>query len=408
MKVLFIGVGLVHYYNRILNRLAAIDRIEIVNLVPSNSKGHVQEGVYQTKHNAHFKIVELEEYSITPIYHSFKKLSKLLKKEKPDIIVTTKFYINAFLLNFFLITPIKKLEIKLILKSIPFRGKKYHQAKWDIIHSLKKSKNLPPILSSLFKIPGIEKLIRLSLLELDRISFNLPDAHMNYVEEAYSIYNSYGVPSEKIFITCNSPDTDYLFKVRQSIEKEAPILPQCANRIIHVGRLVPWKRVDMLIRSFKKVTSDFPDAELLIIGKGPEESSLKCIVNKLKLKNQVRFLGGIYDARTLGKYFLSSSIYVIAGMGGLSINDAMCFGLPVICSVCDGTEKKLVKEGKNGSFFNDGDEDDLTRKILYLLNHPDHIRKMSYNSTEIIKNEINIHTVIKRYISAFDYVLRQK
>src|SRR5258708_2994190 len=74
-------------------------------------------------------------------------------------------------------------------------------------------------------------------------------AAVSYIEEAYDIWGSYGMPREKIFISYNSPDTDLLFAVREKIEKEAPILPPSSHRIIHVGRLVPWKRVDMLIES---------------------------------------------------------------------------------------------------------------------------------------------------------------
>ena len=95
-------------------------------------------------------------------------------------------------------------------------------------------------------------------------------------------------------------------------------------------------------------------------------------------------------------------------MGGLSINDAMAFGLPVICSVCDGTEKKLVKEGYNGIYFREGDTLDLTEKIRYLWKQPDLLEKMSQNSLHIIQNEVNIYTVIGEYKKAFDYVMKNK
>jgi glycosyltransferase involved in cell wall biosynthesis len=91
-------------------------------------------------------------------------------------------------------------------------------------------------------------------------------------------------------------------------------------------------------------------------------------------------------------------------MGGLSINDAMIFGLPVICSVCDGTEKILVREGINGLLFENGNQNDLVKKILSLLENPFVARRMGIRSTEIIRDEINIHTVLKGYLDAFSYV----
>jgi len=110
------------------------------------------------------------------------------------------------------------------------------------------------------------RLIRMTMLFLTKFAFIIPDAHVNYIDEAFDILGSYGVPRERIFITRNSPDTDLLFAVGETIASAEPILPQCEHRLVHVGRLVAWKRVDMLIRAFACIKRDFPDAELLIIG----------------------------------------------------------------------------------------------------------------------------------------------
>ncbi len=95
-------------------------------------------------------------------------------------------------------------------------------------------------------------------------------------------------------------------------------------------------------------------------------------------------------------------------MGGLSINDAMTYGRPIICSVCDGTEKQLVYEGENGFYFKNADKEDLTEKIRLLFKDPVRAAKMGEHSTDIIKNKINIHTVLKGYKDSFDYALKRK
>lgn len=65
-----------------------------------------------------------------------------------------------------------------------------------------------------------------------------------------------------------------------------------------------------------------------------------------------------------------STVYVLAGMGGLSINDAMTYGLPVVCSVCDSTERDLVTDGVNGLFFKEDNADSLSDKLNKLLPLP--------------------------------------
>jgi glycosyltransferase involved in cell wall biosynthesis len=233
--------------------------------------------------------------------------------------------------------------------------------------------------------------------------YNAVDAHVNYVEDAFRLFSSFDVPKKKIFVTYNSPDTDRFLSVKQELLSAIPPVEKKRYRLIHVGRLVAWKRVDMLIRSFKDIRDRFPEAELLVVGYGPEEEKLKKLSSELGLAGQISFVGGVYDPYVLGRYLLSSTIYVLAGMGGISINEAMCFGLPVICSVGDGTEKKLVRDGYNGFFFNEGDQDDLTEKITRLLLDEALVRSMGQHSEAIIRNEINIHTVVRGYINAFGY-----
>ena len=91
-------------------------------------------------------------------------------------------------------------------------------------------------------------------------------------------------------------------------------------------------------------------------------------------------------------------------MGGLSINEAMAFGKPILCSICDGTEKKLVRDGYNGYIFENGNLESLKSKLVKLISEDDKIIAFGKNSESIIRNEINLQTVISGYLSAFEYL----
>lgn len=438
MKILFIGTGLTHYYNQTLNRLNQQPGVEIINLVDSAGQGQVGNSVFQTEEGVSFKIVSLKEITVKKYsaysYKSFVGLAKLLENLRPDILVFSESYLKNYLYDKKIRKFIKENGVKVIMRDIPFRTDKYAEAKDKILRGELDNSYTPFIIQfilrvsnklklnkifnlgeNILKITGLNNLYKkfiirkvlLKRLEIKKQILNLADAHVNYVEEAVEIFGSYGVPKEKIFITYNSPDTDILFAIRRKIEAESPILPPAQHRILHLSRLIPWKRVDMLIEAVKNLKTDFPDTELLIIGSGPEENNLKEQSKKLGVEESVKFLGGIYDQEVLGKYIMSSNIYVLAGMGGLSINDAMSFGLPVICSVCDGTEKKLVYNGLNGLYFKEGDVLDLTEKIKTLFKNPDLMKKMGEDSTKIIKEKINIQTVITGYLKAFNYVIKK-
>ena len=435
MKVLFVGVGLTHYYNQVLNRLHQQDDIEIYNLVEQESTNHAGKSVYQTKENAIFHVIEqpsvirkkLSDYS----YRAYPELAKLLEHLRPEIIVVTDTYLRSFFDEPKITETMNRIGTKIILKDIPFRLDEYGQRR-NRIFSGDADHEYHPFFASIFStickkgnIVWLEKFISSCLhffhissmyahligrrvllrrLEMKKRLFNSVDAHVDYIDDAHRVFESYDVPSEKIFIIRNSPDTDALFVMKDILSKKPPILPPNPHRLIHVGRLVEWKRVDLLIKAVKNVQRDFPDTELLIIGTGPKETELKNLASQYGISNSIQFLGGIYQPEELGGYLMASQIYILAGMGGISINEAMSYGLPVICSVCDGTEKKLVRDGLNGLYFRDGDGDDLTAKIRYMFERPTMTEDMGKNSTRIIRDEINIHTVLNGYRTAFTYV----
>jgi glycosyltransferase involved in cell wall biosynthesis len=407
VRVLFIFNGLTHYYNLVLSRLNREPEVELTVVAPAMKGGHVGEGVYQTRDGVDFQVVELEEARKLGLFSTFKGLAGVLRRERPDVVIVPGCYLRAFLFDGSLRRTMKKLRCKLILKSIPFRLLSYPDARRAIGRDAVGFSRLPSWVNRLLLQTGVARLVRHSFLAVTRRAFCLPDAHVNYVD-AHEIWTSYGVDREKIFVTRNSPDTDLLFSARESLADVPSILPHNPHRLLHVGRLVAWKRVDMLVRALSRSRQRFPNAELLVIGTGPEEAALKELVQKLHLDAAVTFLGGVYDPQLLGQYYLASSLYVLAGMGGLSINEAMCFGRPILCSVCDGTEKVLVREGINGRYFRDGDEDDLLEKIIWFFDHPGQALEMGRRSVEIIRNEVNIHTVIEGYMDALHYVTRQR
>lgn len=402
MRVCFVMAGLPHYFTLILNKMVSDYGTEVVLIKPSQKSKAVGSGVKEDSSNIKFRLVELAEYKTWYGKAFFKDLIPALQEIKPDIIVMSAWpYFLQLILNPFFYRRLRRVGAKLICRDIPFnisywgKSKEYYYSGHNLTEDL--NTNGKTLIGYLYF--WLITCIR-------RLYLPLADAHINYFDEARLITGSYGVPQAKIFIAANSPDTDELLSAYENVMKQADILPSNPNRLIHVGRLVKWKRVDMLIQSVKDLKDEFSDIELVIVGFGPEEESLKELTERLNLSNDVRFVGGVYDSLTLGRYLHNSSVYVLGGMGGLSINDAMCFAKPVICSVADGTEKRLVQDGYNGYYFENGDQKSLNSTIRKLLKDPDKIKIFGDNSLKTIKEKVNIHTVLREYDAAFRYVLQ--
>lgn len=400
MKVIYVNHTIPLYTHPLLQKI--VDKgCELVMLLPLGDNGTVGKGVEvsQSNNNAYricFSSSSKRWYGKVALMD----LKSILIQERPDILMIGWPYMLQFFFERELRKTVKHFNIKLIFQEIPFQTPPFGQLSYFKEHPCY-NEDMELISSGIrFKLQAL-----LTMYIRKRI-YRLVSATINYANCAYDILPSYGVNKESIFVRFNTGDTDALFDARKQIEKKERMLSE-RPRIIHVGRLVKWKRVDILIEAFKTVIKEIPDCELVIVGKGPEKDSLTQQVIEYGLDNNVVFTGGIYDPLVLGQYMYESSVYVLAGMGGLSINDAMGYSLPIICSVCDGTEKDLVTDGVNGYFFKEGSATDLAEKIIAILSNPTKAKQMGEESYRVIRDKINLGTVSQRYIDAFNYVMNQ-
>lgn len=404
MRVTFLFSGLPHYLIALLNRLVSQYGLDVSLIVPRERGVSLGEGIElaDTKTIFQFSLRYLDEFPGKFGKPYFRDLHHTLQEISPDILVIGWPYI----VNFYFDTKsrgiLRRKGISLVFREIPFDVAPKNQA-------IKYYRNHPILNENLdVESPSGLKfyLWALALNQLRIRYYRLADATMIYASHGFQIHESFGIPREKIFLTYNSPDTTLIAETRQKLKNEG-VSTANPKKILHVGRLVKWKRVDLLIEAISQLVDRNGSIELHIIGTGPEEQNLKEMA-QIKAAGAIKFLGGIYNPEQLAREFLSSSIYVLAGMGGLSINEAMAYGKPVICSRCDGTERDLITDGFNGTFFKEGDVADLTSKIELLLNDPVLCRTMGKNSLSIIEDRINLETVTQRFMDCFEYLTHSR
>ncbi len=140
--------------------------------------------------------------------------------------------------------------------------------------------------------------------------------------------------------------------------------------ILYLGRLKAYKSVDVLLRAFRRVIAERPDAKLFIAGDGDEESKLKKLAfEELRLgKDRVEFLGHISEERK--KSLLQDSWMLVnpsmmEGWGIVAIEASAC-GTPVIASDVPGL-RDSVKNPHSGFLVPYGDADAFAEKILLLI-----------------------------------------
>jgi len=412
MKVLFTFGGMPHYLNAMLEKLQA-KGADITVVSPRKGNATIGKGVKMVEEGA-YRHLNTQEKKMYYGKSGFPALPDIIADERPDIVVLGWPYFLQVFFQPSLRRALKRCGARLVIREIPFQTPPYGQIR-DYFRQ-------HPMYDEGMRLLSTGKAFYLRQWLTARIRkycYARVAGTLNYSTAAYDILPSYGVKREQIHVTYNSTDTEALWREKAALLAAPALLPPSERRLLHIGRLVKWKRVDLLIEAFARTLTQYPDAELVIVGNGPELDNLKKQATALGLplrskeengvdgRGCVRFIGAVYDPKELGAYMNEATVYVLAGMGGLSINDAMTYALPVVCSVCDSTERDLVTDGRNGLFFRDGDADSLTEKILQLLASPQECRRMGQESERIIREQINIDTVSERYLKAFADFLRR-
>lgn len=139
-----------------------------------------------------------------------------------------------------------------------------------------------------------------------------------------------GVPEEKISVIPRGFAPPHGFST----------LPREPHRCVVAGRLLSYKRVDILVRAWPEVVRAVPDAVLEIIGDGPERTSLMALVAELELEPSVRFLGQLPSFDDVLKQIASAGLLLQpSAREGQStvVLEALSVGTPVLAAVGDET-----------------------------------------------------------------------
>jgi glycosyltransferase involved in cell wall biosynthesis len=217
------------------------------------------------------------------------------------------------------------------------------------------------------------------------------DALISYSQRGADEYAALGFPREKIFVAYNSMSPAPTFDLQSFTLKVQPV-------ILFVGRLQSRKRIDSLLRACAELDS-LP--RLIIVGDGPERARLESIAKGIY--PSAEFIGAKHGAE-LKPYFTQADLFVLPGTGGLAVQEAMSYGLPVIVAKGDGTQDDLVREG-NGWQIEPENYEALVSAMKNALSDMARLRKMGEESYRIVSEEINIQKMAEKFIQALNAVV---
>lgn len=159
--------------------------------------------------------------------------------------------------------------------------------------------------------------------------------------------------------------------------RPAPPPLDAGPRLLYVGRLVPFKGADVLLRAMPAILMAHPTARLDVVGEGPERHSLGDIASDLRLNGAVSFRGARGHADALDA-MRSAHVLVVPGRtmssgqaetSSMVFKEALALGVPV-AATSSGALPETCPPAFREQLARPGDPGDLARAVLRILDEP--------------------------------------
>ena len=141
--------------------------------------------------------------------------------------------------------------------------------------------------------------------------------------------------------------------------------------VLYVGRIAPEKNLDLVVRTFRAIQRQLPQARYVWVGDGPARDTLHAA-------NPDFIFAGVQRGEALARHYASADLFPFPSLSetfGNVIIEALAAGLPVV-AYAQGAAREHLVDGVNGCRIAPGDEAAFVEAALRLASNPALIRHM--------------------------------
>ncbi|MFC1497789.1 glycosyltransferase family 4 protein [Verrucomicrobiota bacterium] len=267
-----------------------------------------------------------------------------------------------------------------------------------------------------FHKPGIltpRFLIR-PIIAIRNMFYRKADRFLSISSPIYKEYRKCGIEEEKIKTISNGIDVQCFKPVNEAkrgLLREKLQLPE--KRIFaYSGKLNAGKGLEMLLEVWRRITEEFKDVHLLLIGGGSEhflscEESLRVYVKSHELTEKVTFTGyvvNVWEFLQASDYFVFPSEKEACPLAPI---EAMACGLASIVTDVGGLSE-VVTNGENGLIIKSKDEKALYDKMCFLLNNHEQAVRMAEKGRETVVSRWAIEEIAQQHLEMFNSLMGGK
>lgn len=307
-------------------------------------------------------------------YLIFLKLARLLKKDKPDVLISFMWYPNAVALAAITVARLKlKVIVSERIATVIYEGKLMNFLRSAVIRTF---------------YPRADMVVLPSQVMAD-------DIHLRY-----------GIPEKKTRVIYNPLDIDSIrLKAMESLDH--PWHENGESIIVAIGRLGIQKGFSFLIRAAACLAGERIGFKLIIFGEGHGKEALLRLVRDLSLEDTVSFPG--YQENPY-KYLVRSTVFVLSSLyEGLpnALLEALALGVPSIATRCQTGPEEIITDGVNGLLVPPADEKALAEAIKRVLSDPELRRKLADGGRKRAE-DFSVKKIIKEYETLIEEVCAER
>ena len=234
----------------------------------------------------------------------------------------------------------------------------------------------------------------------------------------------------RFVVTCTRHNADYLSGISRRTDSRTPVHtiyhgidirsfaftrptdPAPPFRILSVGRIVPKKGFDDLMRALQILDRRGMDFQFTHVGSGESEAEIRSLVHELGLTSKVTLLGTLPHSEVIPLYH-SSHVFALAckiapngdrdGIPNVLI-EAMATGLPVVSTNVSAIPE-LVEDGVTGLLVEPGIPEAMADALSAVLNDREKFRERAAKARNRVEQDFDNRRCVTRLHALFKEAL---
>ena len=184
--------------------------------------------------------------------------------------------------------------------------------------------------------------------------YSITHAYHHFVSGtlAKEFIESYGIPSSKVSIIPDAVDNQKYFDYYQQYKDKKEKIRKRYNIsqddfvYLYVGQFIKRKNLDIILKSFKLLHHEDQKVKLFLVGGGPEKEKIEKFRREYCLEDYIIVEDFLQEKELAQIYTISDALILLSESEpwGMVVNEAMCFGLPILTSSKVGASADLINE----------------------------------------------------------------